>query len=406
MQLGFPRKYVSSYKGFFRDLFFGNEMNSQTVKEFENSFAAYIGTPYALSVSSARWGLYLILKNLDLKPLDEVIIPALTHSSIPLMIKKAGALPIYIDTEKDSPNLDIEILKKNITDKTKIIIATHLFGIPCNLTELAKICAEYNIILLEDCAHAVGIKLEDKMAGSLGTASFFSFDTTKQLNTLGGGMIVTRDKALYEKLKNTIHAYPLSSKKIILPKLLKLLLHKLYTNRIFFTFFILPVLIILNRLDLDLIHAYKKQRKIKLNTYETQISPLQAYLGLKQLKKIETNNQKIHQHLSLLREKLSPAFKLTKLPQKTFALEYLLSLRVENKKLFYSQLLNKKIDSDTHILSLNYSLLKDYQGFPQAQNFLKHALQISINSGLKEQDILYLAESLNKTAAKIEKQKT
>ena len=175
--------------------------DSQEVKLLEMEFERIFGSAYkALAVNSGRSAEYLILKALGIGEKDEVIIQALTCVAVPNSILWLGAKPIYADID-DSYNIDPKDLMKKITNKTRAIIVQHTFGIPANFHEIQKITQEKNIVLIEDCSHSLGAEYAGNSVGALGDVSFFSFGRDKVISSLFGGMILTSNKKLYEKLK-------------------------------------------------------------------------------------------------------------------------------------------------------------------------------------------------------------
>lgn len=168
---------------------------------FEKKFQSFINTRYAIATSSCTGALHLSLLALDIKDGDEVIIPEINWVAVSSSIECVRAKPVIVDIEKDSWCIDPISLKKNITSKTKAVIAVHLYGNLCNINQIKKICKDNNIKLIEDAAEALGSKIKKKYAGTFGDIGVFSFHGAKTMTTGEGGMIVTRNKKLYEKIK-------------------------------------------------------------------------------------------------------------------------------------------------------------------------------------------------------------
>ena len=169
------------------------------VKKFEENFSKYIGHKYAVAVSSGTAALEIAIKSLNLKKGDEIIIPNFTIISNALAAIKQNLKIKLIDCSKFDWNMDISQIKKNISKKTKAIIATHIYNFPLRIDLLKKICKKKKIIIIEDAAEALGQKLNKKLCGSYGDISTFSFYANKQITTGEGGMITTNNKKLYEK---------------------------------------------------------------------------------------------------------------------------------------------------------------------------------------------------------------
>ena len=169
-------------------------------KEFENKFARYIGTKYAVATNSATAALHLANLALDIKKGDEVIVPSMTFVSTALTSLYCGAKPIFADIVEDTLCIDPKDIEKKITKNTKAIVTVHYGGHPCMMDEIVKIAKKHNLAIIEDAAHACGGRYKNKMLGSIGKIGCFSFHAVKNLPTGDGGMIVTNDKKIYSEL--------------------------------------------------------------------------------------------------------------------------------------------------------------------------------------------------------------
>ena len=189
-----------------REIFSTKKVKGEYIQKLENSFKSYFNFDYVFSLNSGRSCLLLILEALNIEEGDEVIVQAFTCNAVINPILKRKALPIYVDID-ETLNLDITQIEKKITKNTKAIIAQHTFGIPANINEIKKICQKYGLILVEDCAHALGAKYNNEYCGTFGDVAFFSFGRDKVISSVYGGMIATNKldikekiQALYEKL--------------------------------------------------------------------------------------------------------------------------------------------------------------------------------------------------------------
>ncbi len=169
--------------------------------QFEKNFSSYIGSKYAVTVSSCTAGLHLICLAIGLKKGDEVLVPNLTHTATAHAATYTGAKVKFVDINLYDGNLNIKDLSKKINKKTKAIIAVHLSGISAELDKIIDICKKQKIFLIEDCAHALGTKFQSKNVGNFGIAGSFSFYPTKQITTGEGGMVTTNNKTIFKKIK-------------------------------------------------------------------------------------------------------------------------------------------------------------------------------------------------------------
>ncbi|HDN73493.1 MAG TPA: DegT/DnrJ/EryC1/StrS family aminotransferase [Archaeoglobus sp.] len=167
-------------------------------REFEERFAAYVGTKYAVAVNSGTSALEIPLRALDVKG-HSVIVPTNTFFATPASVVHAGGEVIFSDVTENLC-IDPESVKENIKKDTKGVIVVHIGGVvPPQIKEIQEICEDHNLFLIEDAAHAHGSTLDGKMAGGFGDAAAFSFYPTKVMTSGEGGMITTDDKKIYER---------------------------------------------------------------------------------------------------------------------------------------------------------------------------------------------------------------
>ncbi|PXF51942.1 MAG: aminotransferase DegT [Candidatus Methanophagaceae archaeon] len=167
-------------------------------REFEERFAAYVGTKYAVAVNSGTSALEIPLRALDVKG-HSVIVPTNTFFATPASVVHAGGEVIFSDVTENLC-IDPESVKENIKKDTKGVIVVHIGGVvPPQIKEIQEICEDHNLFLIEDAAHAHGSTLDGKMAGGFGEAAAFSFYPTKVMTSGEGGMITTDDKKIYER---------------------------------------------------------------------------------------------------------------------------------------------------------------------------------------------------------------
>lgn len=178
---------------------------SYYIESFSKKFSEYLGIKYCLPVAHCTDAIHLALLSLGIKKGDEVIVPDLTWVASVSPVKYVGAKPIFVDIDKDSLCIDHTKLQNKITKKTKAIISVNLFGNVSNNIEIKKICKKNKIYLIEDSAESLGASLKNRMAGSFGDISLFSFNATKLIMSGQGGCLCTNNKKIYEKAKLYSH---------------------------------------------------------------------------------------------------------------------------------------------------------------------------------------------------------
>ncbi|MGL5831189.1 MAG: DegT/DnrJ/EryC1/StrS family aminotransferase [Candidatus Altimarinota bacterium] len=169
--------------------------------KLEKSFGEKFGFKYVYGMGSGREALYLILKGLGLEKDDEIILQGFTCMVVVNSIAWNGLKPVYVDIDESNYNIDLELLIKKIGPKTKAVMIQHTFGIPAqNVKEIAKLCKEKGVLLIEDCAHAMGAEVEGLPVGRFGDIAFYSLGRSKVISCVNGGLIALNDESLNKKI--------------------------------------------------------------------------------------------------------------------------------------------------------------------------------------------------------------
>ncbi len=185
----------------------------------EKWFLGFLGVGTAQAFVSGRTALYAILKSLALPENSEVLLQAYTCVAVPDPVLWAGLKPIYVDCDK-TLTMSSTDLEKKITPQSKVLIIQHTFGQPADLTQLLAIAKRHQLLVIEDCAHALGATYDGKRLGSFGDAAFFSFGRDKVVSSVFGGMAVTRDSELGRRLKSFERSFTLPSSFWVLQQLM------------------------------------------------------------------------------------------------------------------------------------------------------------------------------------------
>jgi dTDP-4-amino-4,6-dideoxygalactose transaminase len=268
----------------------------EDVRAFETAVAERLGGRDAgfdaIAAPMARVGIYLTIKKL-IRPGANVVMSPYTIADVVNMVIAAGGRPVFGDVHPASGNLRADEVARLIDRDTGAVLATHIYGCAADITEIARICRERDISLVEDAAQAFGCTVEGRPVGTFGDAGIFSFGMYKNVNAFYGGMVVTRDARLAQQIRREIETYPLESVQTFLPKLLHgvatdTLTHPTIFKAFSFWFFrwafIHEIDAVNSRLRIDI---DPKRMDVLPTSYKRQMSPGQARALLPQLKSVQ-----------------------------------------------------------------------------------------------------------------------
>src|SRR5689334_8047454 len=180
----------------------GQLVQGPQIEAFEQAFASLLGGGHVRTCSTeyGRMALYFILKAMEFPPDAEIIVPALTFWVVPEITRVAGLRPVFADIDPATFTLSPQAVERAITPRTRAILPTHLYGLACDMDPILEIARRHDLKVIEDCAHSLGSTYKGRMVGTLGDASFFSFQAFKPLNTYGGGLGWMRDAEIARKV--------------------------------------------------------------------------------------------------------------------------------------------------------------------------------------------------------------
>ncbi len=171
------------------------------VHQFEEIFRDYKGVKYAMALNSCTACLHLSMLSINLQPGDEVIVPTMTFAATANVVIHAGGKPVFVDSLRDSMNIDPADIERKITPKTKAIIPVHFAGRACDMDTILDIAKKHDLKIIEDCAHAIETEYHGEKAGTFGDIGCFSFYVTKNIVTGEGGMAITNNQEYADKIK-------------------------------------------------------------------------------------------------------------------------------------------------------------------------------------------------------------
>ena len=202
IKVAIPITGQQEYKALKKIIFSGKFVSGKTVEIFEKDFAKFIGTKYAICMNSGTAALHAALSSINLKPNDEVIVPAMSFISTATAVLHQRCKPIFCDVNLNNYCMSPDSFKEKITNKTKAVIPVHFAGSSCDMNKISRIAKQNNIKVIEDCSQAHGTKYFGKTVGNFGEVSCFSFYATKHMTTGEGGILCTNQKKIYEYCKS------------------------------------------------------------------------------------------------------------------------------------------------------------------------------------------------------------
>jgi perosamine synthetase len=171
------------------------------IEAFEENFARYCGVKYGVATSNGTVALHLALNALEVRMSDEIIVPTLAFIAVANAVTYCNAKPVFVDSHSEYWCIDPDKIEEKITPKTKAIVPVHLYGHPCDMNAVMEIAEDHNLYVIEDAAEAHGAEYKGKKVGGLGDISIFSFYGNKIITTGEGGMCLTNNEELYEKMR-------------------------------------------------------------------------------------------------------------------------------------------------------------------------------------------------------------
>jgi perosamine synthetase len=268
----------------------GEFIQGPQIEEFERAFEQRAGHGTAISAAYGRIAFYYMLKALDLPAGSEIIFPSLTFWVVPELARVAGLTVVFADVDPATFNMNPESVERLITDKTRAIVPTHLYGLPCDMDRILEIAAKHGLVVIEDCAHALGATYKGRPVGTFGTGALFSFQTLKPLNCYGGGMALVQDAAVAAKVRAIVDALPWPSEKRVRDRLLMGRLQRIFIKPWVFSISLFPVLWVSALIDANPdVFLWEKIRSLHPlpDQYVERFPNVQAAIGLAALKHLD-----------------------------------------------------------------------------------------------------------------------
>jgi dTDP-4-amino-4,6-dideoxygalactose transaminase len=409
-----PRQSTFHFRGEFKlilqTILSGDWKCGNALSELEQKFAKYIGCKYAILVPSVTFGMYQILKALIDKG-AEVICPAFSHFSTPLVVLLAEAKPVFVDVNYETLNIDVKQIENRLTDKTRAIIVLHFGGQLAELNSILQIARRYNLSVISDCAHACGAEYKGKKAGAIEDAACFSFGTGKNLDGFGGGIVTTNNDFIARNIREAIGSlcrWPTLKELII--KIMRAYIQWLLMKPLFFHFFTFPLIwissVINKEIDILFEMANISTKKIPHNLSikdKIRFSNLQAKIVLKHLGFLDMRNEKARNNAHFLSEQLSNIADDIALPvelPETRAVFLLYPIKIRDKWNASFKLLKQGIDTRKKYFGVLCTDLKIFNEVkapcPVSEKLLQELLYLPVYAELQKDDIIKVVDNIKR----------
>ncbi len=287
----------------------GRLQEGPAIEKFTRAFSDWLGVPHVFGAGSGRSAFQLALEALDLEKGAEIIFPIFTFPVMPMVAKLLGYNPVFCEVDPVRFNSGPDHIEQQISDKTGAILATHLFGQPCPIREITELTQGRQIRLMEDCAHACGVRVDGRLVGTYADVGIFSFAEGKNMPCFGGGAIATADDNIAGRASEVLSRAVMPEKGTVWKKALDIWLKWLLTRPEIFGLTVYPLLRLKLLMGQPLMDSTVGDELLESfaasNPQIEHLVNLQAEIGLRQLKRIDAFNQGARKNARILTESLS-----------------------------------------------------------------------------------------------------
>jgi perosamine synthetase len=262
------------------------------IAEYEQAFAREVGVRHAVSFATGRVALYGLLRALRVEPGDEVVLQVPTHVVVVNAIRYTGARPVFVDCTADTYNIDLELAEQRMTSRAKVLLLQHTFGVPVDIDAALALARRRNVVIVEDCVHALGARYGGRAVGSFGRGAFFSTEETKTISSTMGGMAVTDDPDVAAELREFQRRCAWPPRSQVARYLLKLIVYHVFTQPHLHPY-VRPFYTALGRSERTRLApaatGSDEQRGSRPRGYEQRLANAQAAVALRQLGRLREN---------------------------------------------------------------------------------------------------------------------
>jgi perosamine synthetase len=385
----------------------GRFVEGPEIVEFEHTFAARMGRGTAVGTSYGRMAFYLMLKALELPAGSEIVLPALTFWVIPELARVAGLRPVFADIDPATFTLDPGSFERAIGPRTRVVVPTHLFGLPCDMDALMAIAERHGIAVIEDCAHALGATYKGQPVGTFGDGALFSFQTLKPLNAFGGGMALVRDPRLGARVAALAAALPWPSEKRIKRKLTTGRLQRLFTRPGVFTYSAFPILWVAALFDANPdVYLWENIRPLDPlpEDYTERFANVQAAIALAGLAALDGWTAATRAHASVMDEALNglPGVQTPVVPATREHVYYQYCVYTPDRDHAVTQCVRRGIDIETlHVdVCSRLPLFEQFQTDAPGAERAADVIQVPVYASLSDAEIARVARTVRKAMSR------
>ena len=369
----------------------GQLIEGPDIDAFEETFAQRFGHSRAVATSYGRMAFYYILQALDLPKGSEIIFPALTFWVMPEIARVCGLRPVFADVDPVTFNMTPRSFERAITARTAAVVPTHLWGLPCDMSEILDIARQNDLRVVEDCAHALGAQYRGRNVGTFGDAAIFSLQTFKPLNAYGGGVAVTREPQLGTRVAALARAEPLTDRKTVEQRLWHGRVMRIATRPPVFTWTMFPLMYACTRLHWSLdMYFWEPIRPLEPlpDDYRRRLSNVQAALALEGLQYLDAWTARTQQHSSRMSAILNgvPGVRVPTVPADRTHAFYQYCAYVPSRDEVVDACLRRGVDIETlHVdVCSELDLFGEKTWSAPGARTTTHTIQIPVYEGLED----------------------
>jgi dTDP-4-amino-4,6-dideoxygalactose transaminase len=338
----------------------------------------------------------LIARSLRLRENDEILMAAYNLIDLPRIIQNLGYRVKFVDVDENSFNLNPKKLSNAFSSKSKprVIVATHLFGFPCEMDKILSTAKRKKLFVVEDCTHSLGALFGKKKVGSMGDAGFFSFEVMKPLNALGGGMITTNNDALAEKIRRQLRGRKFSIRNLLY-KIILTYVEDFILNSILYS---VAAAFLRSKKYGKFAQSFYQGKHKAHRVSNSKFTNFQALIASTQLKRIDAGNESRMRKAALYKRLLS-GNKEIKLPlqdKKRKHIFYNFLARVEDAEFFSEELFKFGIDAPFGADIMQSCVDDNIEEYPATASIECTALKLPLDNKISAAEVSHVAKSLKK----------